>query len=87
MAKTTTKVITAKTYNAMANARREEEVMGSATKALELQAVLSLTYCNLDCPAYDQWVSLGLTSNQCMHLSNRVANLADDTWLVVTVTN
>lgn len=82
--KVSTKVIGVKAYTKLAQAAfpygmRESEESKAASKTL------ALTYSNLDCASYDQWAILGLTDMQRFKLADKIQDLADDTWLVVTV--
>lgn len=86
--KVSTKVIGTKAYAklvALANTGKFADGNPSAECLAALQT-LELTYCNLDCAAYAQWAKLGLTYPQCDNLVDKIQDLADDTWLVVTVT-
>lgn len=83
----TTKVIGSKAYSDLASARRVAEATGDQARAMELQAVLNLTYCNLDETDWHSWDRMGLTESQKEKLQNKIDSLPDGKRLVVTVTD
>lgn len=86
--KVTTKVIGPKAYRELVAIASNANHPATTTKeCIDAMSQLQLTYSNLDSADWDIWKFLGLNVMQITKLEDKIQDLADDTWLVVTVTN
>lgn len=86
--KVTTKTIGSKAYAklvALANTGKFGDT--ARPEAIEACKTLELTYSNIDCADWVSWAYLGLTNVQMEKLQDKLQDLPDYKWLVVTVTN